>query len=284
MTRRRTPNQSSCITGVPPVLATLVCRVAIGSLLFLSVLLSTAIAEDKKEEKKKDPPKITNISPLILLPTTHTLKIRGQNLAEASAVTITTNNAQATIKSKGKSEPPKPFDAQKAGDSELQLDLKISPEISPGADITFTLTTPTGQTAPYTIKLADAATTFEEKEPNNSFKTAQELPIGKTVVGAIQDQSDVDVYKFTAAKPNTKIIAEITAERKGSLLDASVTLYDAAGHMLATADDSENSRDPILKTTLPAQGLYYLAVTDANDHASAMHAYILTVRQNHENP
>jgi Bacterial pre-peptidase C-terminal domain len=248
------------------------------SFLSFSLLLSTTLAEDKKEEKKKEPPKITNISPLTLLPTTHSIKIRGQNLAEATAITITTNNAQATIKSKSKSDAPKPFDAQKAGDSEIQLDLKIATEALPG-DLTFTLTTPTGQTAPYTIKIADPATTTEEKEPNNSFKTAQELPLGKTVLGAIQEQSDVDVYKFTATKPNTKIIAEIIAERKGSLLDASITLYDAAGHVLATADDSENSRDPILKSTLPAEGLYYLAVTDANDHASATHAYILTLRE-----
>jgi hypothetical protein len=250
------------------------------SFLSFSLLLSTTLAEDKKEEKKKDPPKITNISPLIVLPTTHSIKIRGQNLAEASAVTITTNNAQATIKSKTKSDPPKPFDAQKAGDSELQLDLKTTTEARPGADLTFTLTTPTGQTAPYTIKIADPATTTEEKEPNNSFKTAQELALGKTVLGAIQEQSDVDVYKFTATKPNTKITAEIIAERKGSLLDASLTLYDAAGRTLATADDSENSRDPILKTTLPTEGLYYLSVTDANDHASpTAHAYILTLSE-----
>jgi hypothetical protein len=97
------------------------------------------------------------------------------------------------------------------------------------------------QTAPCTIKIADPATTLEEKEPNNSFKSAQELPLGKTVLGAIQEQSDVDVYKFTAPKPNTKIIAQITADRKGSLLDASLTLYDAAGNVLATAKNVEFS-------------------------------------------
>ena len=40
-----------------------------------------------------------------------------------------------------------------------------------------------------------------------------------------------------------------------------------------------------MKITLPAEGLYYLAVTDANDHASpAAHAYILSLRETSEKP
>jgi len=239
-------------------------------------------AQDKKEDKKKDTPKITCVTPLAVIPgVTKTLKLRGLSLADATAVKLTTaagDPIPATIKSKTKSDPPKPFDAPKAGDSEAQIELTLPPATKPG-DLALILTTPAGDTAPFKLPLADPATTIEEKEPNGGFKTAQELPLNKTVLGAIQEPNDVDVYRI-GGKAGTKTTAEVLADRKGSLLDATLTLYDAAGHVLATADDTTDSRDPILKFTLPTDAAYYLALIDANDRGSpTAHGYQLTVRE-----
>ncbi len=255
-------------------------RLTFTFLTLLSLLPLITLAEDKKDDKKVAPT-ITCVTPFALTPgITKSLKIRGQSLADASAVKLTdaTGNAlSATIKSKGKSEPPKPYEAPRAGDAELQLDITLPSDAKAG-DLSLTLTTHAGQTKPFTLTVADPQNTIQEKEPNNGFKAAQELPLGKTIVGVIQDERDVDVFRI-GGRAGMKISVEVSADRRGSLLDGSLTLYDSAGHILATADDSENSRDPILHATIPSDGVYYLSLTDANDHGSAAHAYTLVVRE-----
>lgn len=250
-------------------------------MVFLSAFWSCPCQADEKKEAKKVEPKITCAAPFALIPgVTRSIKIRGLALADASGVKLSDARGaaiEATLKTKGKSEPPKPYEAPRAGDSEVLIDLKLPADLKTG-ELSLVITTPAGQTQPFAITVADPQKTLLEKEPNNGFKAAQELPLGKVVVGGIQENSDVDVFRI-GGRAGMKIVAEVTAERRGSLLDGSLTLYDSAGHILATADDSPNSRDPILKFTLPAEGVYYIALTDANDHGSAAHAYVLDVHE-----
>lgn len=251
--------------------------------LILIALLSAdaASAEDKKDDKKKEAPKILCVSPFAIIPgTTSNLRIRGQSLADATGIKVAAASGDplaGTIKSKGKSEPPKPFEAARAGDTELQVELKFPATAKPG-EFSIVVITPNGETPPVSLRVVDPAVTVNEKEPNGGFKTAQELPLDKTVLGIIQETSDVDVFRI-GGRAGMKIIAEVKAERSGSLLDGALTLYDAAGHVLATADDSDGSRDPILRATLGSDGVYYLSLTDANDRGSSSHAYELTVRE-----
>lgn len=249
-------------------------------LVLLTLFPNSAVAEDKKDDKKVAPA-ITCVTPFALTPgTTKSMKIRGQSLADASAAKLTDaagKTIPATIKSKGKSDPPKPYEAARAGDAEVQLEITLPADAKPG-DLSLTLTTPAGQTKPFTLTVTDTQNTIQEKEPNNGFKAAQELPLGKTVIGVIQDERDVDVFRI-GGRAGMKIVAEITADRRGSLLDGSLSLYDSAGHILTTADDSENSRDPILHATIPSDGVYYLSLTDANEHGSTAHGYTLVIRE-----
>ena len=250
------------------------------SLALLTFLFSPANAAEKADDKKVDP-KITCVAPFALTPgVTKSVKIRGLALADASAIKLTDSAGAAiaaTIKSKGKSEAPKPYEAPRAGDCELQVELKIAADAKPG-ELSLIIVTPAGETKPFSLTVIDPQNAIAEKEPNNGFKTAQEIPLGKALVGAIQDNSDVDVFRI-GGKAGTKIVAEIIADRRGSLLDGSLMLYDASGHILSSVDDSEGSRDPILRATLPFDGVYYLSLTDANDHGSSAHAYVLTVRE-----
>jgi hypothetical protein len=272
------------------------------ALLCCALVVVRAPAQSKKDDKK-DAPKILCASPLAVRPgATRTIKLRGLGLADASAVKVTTDTdtpIPATIKSKGKSEAPKPFETNKIGDTDAQLELKVPADLKP-TTFTITLTTPTGSTPPFVLRVADAATTVDEKEPNNGFKGAQELAIGKTVLGLVEGQGDVDVYKVGGA-PGTKILVELVAARRGSPMDGALTLYDAAGHVLANADDApapaapdakpspgnpkdapatpQPWRDPVLRFTLPQTGVVYVAAFDANDRGSAVHAYELSVRE-----
>ena len=97
------------------------------------------------------------------------------------------------------------------------------------------------------------------------------------MAGAIQVPRDVDVFRF-AGRRGQRIVAEVLAARLGSPLDASLTLYDAAGRILANADDSRGSADPVLEMALPRDGVYFLAVNDAQDAGGPGHVYRLLVR------
>ena len=57
-----------------------------------------------------------------------------------------------------------------------------------------------------------------------------------------------------------------------------LTLYDAGGHILATNDGGPSGADPELRAKLPADGVYYLSVIDAQDKGGPTHVYQLTVR------
>jgi hypothetical protein len=133
------------------------------------------------------------------------------------------------------------------------------------------------------LAVVDAASLVQEKEPNDGFRQGQELPVGKTLSGTIQSVDDVDVYRFEA-KSGQKFVAEVAAARRGSALDSLLTLYDAAGHTTASNDDTTpggegaRSADSVLSFQCPSDGVYFLAVTDANARGGAAHPYLLTLK------
>jgi hypothetical protein len=89
---------------------------------------------------------------------------------------------------------------------------------------------------------------------------------------------DVDVFKFSGKKGETWIL-DVEAQRRGSVLDALLTVHDAAGHIVATADDSESSRDPVIRVTLAKDGTYLVTLIDAHNAGGATHPYLLNVRR-----
>ena len=125
--------------------------------------------------------------------------------------------------------------------------------------------------------MVDDAHVVTEKEPNDGFRDAQTITLPATGAGAIHAPQDVDVFKFEG-RAGQRITCEILAARLGSPLDASLTLYDTAGAVLAHADDTAGSRDPILTFTLPKNGTYYLCLIDADDRGGPTHVYRLLVR------
>jgi hypothetical protein len=70
------------------------------------------------------------------------------------------------------------------------------------------------------------------------------------------------------------------AERLGATLDATLSLYDAQGRLLASNDDAQGSgRDPLLEFKVPSAGRYWLAVSGVTEKAGAAAVYLLTVTQ-----
>jgi hypothetical protein len=251
--------------------------------LALGVVLGCALfslAEDKKEDKKKEPPKVLMTVPLAVeTAASATIKIRGLHLDAATAIKFIDAKSpiEATIKSKGKVEVPKPLEAPKAGDTQVEIELKLPADV-PAGPLQFTITTPDGETPPQAITIVEKGNLVEEKEPNGSFRKPQDVEFGKTIRGQIGEPMDVDVFRF-AAKTGQMIVAEVKAARLGSALDSTLTLCDESGRILASNDDEESSVDSILKFRAPSDGRYLLTVIVANDRGGPAHPYLLLIRE-----
>jgi Bacterial pre-peptidase C-terminal domain len=165
--------------------------------------------------------------------------------------------------------------AENVGDEAVDVEVTV-PDDAPPEAVTLSVVTPAGESSPHKL-MVDDAHVVAEKEPNDGFRQAQSLTLPATVAGAIQAPQDVDVFKFEG-KGGQRITCEVLANRLGSPLDATLTLYDTAGAVLAHADDTPGSRDPILTFTLPKTGTYFLGLIDADDRGGPSHVYRLLVR------
>lgn len=235
-------------------------------------------AEEKKPEPKPSP-SVLLASPLAAVAgATNSIKLRGLNLTNAVEVRFLAvpSGLVSTIRSATKSEPPKPLDAKRAGDTQIELSLLLPSGIA-AVELPFVVVTPDGLSATNRLVVLPADGAVDEKEPNGGFKEAQLIRFGQTVRGEIGKEKDVDVFRFEGAAGD-RIRVELTAARLGSALDALVNLHDASGHLLASADDPLPGRDAVLEATLPTAGPWFLVLLDAHDRGGPAHPYLLSLQ------
>ena len=136
----------------------------------------------------------------------------------------------------------------------------------------------------------DALRADEEAESNDTLETAQQVRAPRIVDGRIDTPGDVDYYQFEGAA-GAELVAEIIARRVRSPLDSLLRLLDSKGNVLAWNDDCEHKEgylhtdmgvlthhsDSYLRTTLPADDVYYVQVSDVQSQGSADHAYRLRI-------
>lgn len=207
---------------------------------------------------------------------TSKVTLRGLNLDQASEVKLAEplEGVVITIKGKGKAEVPKESDPALYGDTKLDLEIKLPSETP--ESLSLLAVNAAGVTRPYALALIPKVARIVEKEQNGGFTTAQPIEAGQTVQGVIEKAMDVDVFKIVGKKGETWVF-KAEAQSRGSVLDPMITLHDEKTHIVATADDSVASRDPEIKVTLPADGVYFLSVMDAHNAGGATHAYLLRV-------
>jgi hypothetical protein len=123
-----------------------------------------------------------------------------------------------------------------------------------------------------------------EREPNDTPKDAQPVTLPVIVNGRILEVGDWDVYRFTG-KAGAVVVAEVTARRLDSPLDAGLELTDAAGRRIAFNDDREDKAagllthhaDAFVMATLPADGTYVVRLGDVQRHGGRAYAYRLRI-------
>jgi len=125
-----------------------------------------------------------------------------------------------------------------------------------------------------------------EREPNDSTQAAQAVTLSGIVNGRIDRPDDWDVFRFEG-RAGQEMIAEVRARRLESPLDSVLELFDAAGGRLAFNDDHEDKfdhlrthhADSLIRFTLPADGIYYVRLGDAQCHGGPEYAYRLRLSE-----
>ena len=130
----------------------------------------------------------------------------------------------------------------------------------------------------------DTLPEYSEQEPNDQQAHAQQVKLPVIVNGRIDKPADSDVFCF-AGRAGDEIVAEVTARRLNSPLDSVLKLTDASGRQLALNDDCEDKAagltthhaDSLIRIALPADGTYYLQLTDMQHQGGPEYAYRLRI-------
>ena len=237
-------------------------------------LLALVPAQDKKPADKKDAPKILYAVPLVAKPgEKQKLALRGKNLDAVKDVkVIGADDAKVKVLGGKKTPAGNNQPGERLGDSEVEIELEPPKDAKSG---TVKLTA--GDSPAYTLLIRDDTPAVAEKEPNDGFDTAQPIPVPSAVEGTVKGDRDPDVFTF-AGKKGDKLRIEVQAARFGSPLDALVQVFDADRRVIASADDTDGSADPIIVFTLPKDGAYYITLIDAHDLGGPQFGYRLMVK------
>ena len=146
--------------------------------------------------------------------------------------------------------------------------VTVSPDARPG-ERQLRLRTPAGFTNPLFLHVGQCPE-YREKEPND---TEPDAGIGEPLPVAINGQimpGDVDRFRFKAAK-GTRLVAAVDAQKLTPYLadavpgwfQATLTLSDAQGNVVAYQDDFRFHPDPVISCEVPEDGEYVLEIKDA---------------------
>lgn len=250
-------------------------------------LIATAAPSLRAEEAPKPPdappPTVLMSHPIAVLSgTTTRVVLRGMRLDEIAAVRTPARVDLPTAKvlqiiKKEKNTPPPEYPSDRAGDSRVEAELTV-PDDAP-QQFPLTVVDKLGRTATCEVLCLRPDAVEKEVEPNDGFKQAQPLPVGRTVLGEIHDPRNVDVFRVEPT--GKRAVVEVIVSPSRSLLDPLLTLHAADGRLLATYDDAPADGAAGLKENdvrwelPPADEVRYLVLYDANDRGAPTHGYLL---------
>jgi hypothetical protein len=123
--------------------------------------------------------------------------------------------------------------------------------------------------------------TEEESQPgsppnrNDSIETAEPVRSSPVVVNGTLSGPERDVYRVSG-KAGERRVFEVEARRCGSAIDPVLRILDGSGKQLARSNDTPGAGlDARLDFTFPAEGNYYVEVTDARFSTQAQNFYRL---------
>lgn len=257
------------------------CSLSLQACLLYGIIAIAALAQDKKPDNL---PQLMIATPLGIVPgQTTKVVLRGKKLDDVKELQLNGQAAAAKVISKSKTAVPQKQDVNRVGDTQIEVEFTLPADAKPG-DHELIAVNEAGRSNVFKL-FVDAQPVVAEKEPNDGFTQAQSIEIGTTIEGTLHQPQNVDVFRFEG-QAGEKLICEIVAARRGSALDATLTLFDSRRRLIDTADDLPSDdttrsdwslRDARLEITLPSAGTFFLVLQDANDSGGPAHPYRLQV-------
>lgn len=194
---------------------------------------------------------------------TSRVRLTGKNLAEATAL----KSAQPALHLA--------FAADARQPDAIWVTV-AAPKDAPLGETTLVVTNAGGESNP--VKLfVDDLPQVAEQEPNDAPAQATAAPGSPVAMwGRLGALGDVDHFAFDA-KAGQTLVLDVASARIGGKADAVLTLLDAAGNVLASVNDFDADRDPLLAFTPPADGRYVVKVHDLQIGGSPEHLYRLSI-------
>jgi len=116
-----------------------------------------------------------------------------------------------------------------------------------------------------------------DREPNDTIDQAQALVLGQQVSGRLDKAKDVDKYRIDAKAGQRFIFTGLTRSL-GAPTDLILRILDAKGAQLVTVDD-EGKAEGRLNFTFPADGVYFLEVSELNKRGGSQYGYRVEVAE-----
>jgi hypothetical protein len=118
-----------------------------------------------------------------------------------------------------------------------------------------------------------------EREPNDSIRAAQELPLPASTRGWIWPRKDVDVFRFHVPSGAGPLTIRLSAVRGVDLQLRLLELRGASGEVIGTSDSARGEGEERIVAVPLKEGDYAVEVSSPrNKDASATQAYTLTIR------
>ena len=228
----------------------------------LAVFIVPARADEEKKVERPALPTISSIQPFALEAGQNAkITVRGTGISEAKFRFNGCGepfDVKATVKEETKAD--KPSDKKKEKTAEtVELEFSLPKNTPVGTNATLIATTSAGESKACRLFIVPFGKVLSEVEPNGGFRTAQPISADMTLIGSIDQATDVDVFKFKGETGQT-LRFEVFAARFDSPLDASLTIYDSKGAILATNDDAAG-RDSIIHFKIEKDGDFFVALS-----------------------
>lgn len=172
-------------------------------------------------------------------------------------------------------------DVKNIDDVTVGAKLTIAADAAPGRRMLRVRNGRTGLTN-FSYFLVGTLPEVVEKEKNNDPRRAQDVPLPVVVNGRISQSLDVDCFRFEARK-GQKLTAAVAAYdfdsrslNPRSFIDAALEIRDSEGRIVADAADVLGL-DPLVETTIPADGAYTAVVKLVNYQGYSTAVYRLTL-------
>lgn len=137
------------------------------------------------------------------------------------------------------------------------------------------------QQQPVELIVVNEPTLQESTDDNNSVEAAQPIEVPYGLNGRIEQQADIDCYRFEAKK-GERFTFEVIARRAGSTLDSHLRILNDKGTPVQLNDDTRigkrNFADSIIENwTIPADGTYIIEIRDVHLRGGPSFVYFLHV-------